>query len=52
MIDGWGKGNPVKGQYAEVQCEHDGVTTICWRGTLAIADSTAGGCPAAAAVAG
>ncbi len=51
VIDGWGKGNPVKGQYTEIQCEHDGVTTDCWRGTLAIAESTSGGRPAAAAIA-
>jgi hypothetical protein len=34
VTDGWGKGNPVRGEYDEIQCEHDGVTTDCWRGTL------------------
>ena len=34
VTDGWGKGNPVKGQYTEIKCDHDGVTTDCWRGTL------------------
>jgi hypothetical protein len=41
VIDGWGKGQPVRGQYAEIQCEHDGVTTDCWRGTLSIAEGAA-----------
>ena len=34
VIDGWGKGNLVTGEYDEVKCDHDGVTTDCWRGTL------------------
>ena len=34
---GWGKGNLVKGQYTEIKCDHDGITTDCWRGTLDIA---------------
>ncbi len=34
VIDGWGKGNPVTGEYDEIQCDHDGVTTDCWRGKL------------------
>lgn len=37
VTEGWGKGLPVAGQYTEIQCEHDGVTTDCWRGTLDIA---------------
>ena len=36
VTDGWGKGNPVKGEYTQIECEHDGVTTDCWRGTLVI----------------
>ena len=36
VIDGWGKGNPVTGEYDEIQCDHDGVTTDCWRGKLNI----------------
>ena len=36
VTDGWGKGNLVTGQYSEIQCDHDGVTTDCWRGTLNI----------------
>jgi hypothetical protein len=39
VTDGWGKGNLVTGQYTEIKCEHDGVTTDCWRGTLDIASS-------------
>jgi hypothetical protein len=34
---GWGKGSPVAGAYAEIQCEHDGVTSDCWQGTLDVA---------------
>ncbi|MGZ8502042.1 MAG: hypothetical protein ACXWWR_06060 [Candidatus Limnocylindrales bacterium] len=37
VIDGWGKGNLVKGHYTEIKCDHDGITTDCWRGTLDIA---------------
>jgi hypothetical protein len=48
VIDGWGKGNRVKGQYTEIQCEHDGVTTDCWRGTLAITEGASEGRPAPA----
>jgi hypothetical protein len=36
VIDGWGKGKPVEGRYTEIKCDHDGTTTDCWRGTLAI----------------
>ena len=34
VTEGWGKGQLVKGEYTEIQCEHDGITTDCWRGTL------------------
>lgn len=37
VIDGWGKGNLVKGAYTEIKCDHDGITTDCWQGTLDIA---------------
>jgi hypothetical protein len=37
VTDGWGKGNRVKGEYTEIKCDHDGITTDCWRGTLDIA---------------
>jgi hypothetical protein len=40
VTDGSGKGNLVTGEYTEIQCEHDGVTTDCWRGTLDIAGDT------------
>ena len=36
VIDGWGKGNPVHGRYTEIKCDHDGITTDCWQGTLDI----------------
>ena len=34
VIDGWAKGSPVSGTYTEIQCEHNGVTTDCWRRQL------------------
>lgn len=34
VIDGLGKGNLLKGEYTEVKCDHDGVTTDCWQGTV------------------
>jgi len=37
VTDGWGKGNPVKGRYTEIKCDHDGITTDCWQGTFDIA---------------
>lgn len=36
VTDGWGKGKPVTGQYAEIQCDHDDKTTDCWQGTLSV----------------
>ena len=36
VIDGFGKGRPVTGAYREITCDHDGITTDCWRGTLHI----------------
>ncbi len=36
VTDGWGKGSPVKGRYAEIKCDHDGITTDCWQGALDI----------------
>ena len=36
VTDGWGKGSLVKGEYTEIKCDHDGITTDCWRGTLDI----------------
>lgn len=36
ITDGWGKGRRVSGEYTEIQCDHDGTTTLCWRGTLRI----------------
>jgi len=34
VTDGWGTGRAVRGSYAEISCEHDGVTTDCWSGAL------------------
>ena len=36
VSDGWRKGSPVKGRYSEIKCDHDGMTTDCWQGTLEI----------------
>jgi len=36
VTDGWNKGSPVKGEYDEIQCQHDGITTDCWQGSLTI----------------
>jgi len=36
VTDGWRKGSPVKGRYSEIKCDHDGMTTDCWQGTLEI----------------
>ena len=34
VIDGWGKGNPVEGRYSQITCDHDGITTDCYQGTV------------------
>jgi hypothetical protein len=39
VIDGWGKGRQVMGEYTEIQCQHDGVTTDCWQGTLTVGEA-------------
>lgn len=36
VTDGWRKGDLVLGGYREVQCEHDGVTTDCWQGSISV----------------
>jgi hypothetical protein len=41
VIDGWGKGNRVKGGYTQIKCDHDGMTTDCYQGTLDIERETA-----------
>jgi hypothetical protein len=46
VTDGWGKGSPVRGEYDQIQCEHDGVTTDCWRGTLAVLEPATAGATA------
>jgi hypothetical protein len=42
VIDGLGKGNPVKGRYTEISCQHDGLTTDCWQGSLDVARGAKG----------
>ena len=39
VIDGWRKGSPVHGTYTEITCDHDGVSTDCWQGSLTIGDT-------------
>ena len=37
VIDGWGKGKLVRGEYTQITCDHDGIATDCYRGSLAFA---------------
>ena len=37
VTEGWGKGRPVRGSFDEIKCDHDGVTTDCWQGSLEVA---------------
>jgi hypothetical protein len=37
VTDGWLKGHAVQGEYTQGPCGHDGITTDCYTGTLAIA---------------
>jgi hypothetical protein len=39
VTDGWRKGSLVRGEYTEIQYEHDGITTDAWQGTVDILDS-------------
>ena len=39
VTDGWRKGDPVKGRFTQIKCDHDGTTTDCWRGRLDVADA-------------
>jgi hypothetical protein len=34
VIDGWGKGKLVTGEYDQVTCDHDGISTDCFQGFL------------------
>jgi hypothetical protein len=43
VTDGWCKGSLVRGEYTEIQHEHDGVTTDAWQGTLDIVDASGSG---------
>ena len=36
VTEGWNKGSPVRGEYTEIKCAHDGATTDCWQGMLAV----------------
>jgi hypothetical protein len=39
VTDGWCKGSLVRGEYAEIQHEHDGTTTAAWQGNLHIVEA-------------
>ncbi len=36
VIDGWQKGKLVTGDYTQITCSHDAITTDCFRGSLRI----------------
>ena len=38
VTDGWQTGNIVEGEYTQIRCTHDNITTDCFRGTLDILD--------------
>ena len=40
VTDGWCKGHLVRGEYTEIQHDHDGTTTDAWQGSLDIVDAT------------
>ena len=34
VIDGWQKGKLVTGQFTQITCDHDGITTDCFTGSV------------------
>jgi hypothetical protein len=36
VTDGWLKGHSLEGEYTQIDCEHDGVSSPCYQGTLTI----------------
>src|SRR6476661_10198720 len=34
VIDGWGKGKLVTGEYTQITCQHGGLITDCFRGSV------------------
>jgi len=38
VTDGWRKGSLVRGEYDEIQYEHDGITTDAWQGSVDLVD--------------
>jgi len=40
VTDGWCKGHLVRGEYTQIQHDHDGTTTDAWQGSLDIVDAT------------
>jgi hypothetical protein len=37
VTEGWGKGRPVSGSFDEIKCDHDGITTDFWQGSVEVA---------------
>jgi hypothetical protein len=40
VTDGWLEGNLVEGEYTQIRCSHDNITTDCFQGTLDILRGT------------
>ena len=40
VTDGWLTGNLVQGEYTQIKCSHDNITTDCFQGTLDILRGT------------
>lgn len=40
VTDGWNKGSFVRGEYTEIQYEHDDLTTDAWQGSVSFVDSS------------
>ena len=36
VTDGWLKGHAVQGEYTQIVCEHDGIASPCYQGSLEI----------------
>jgi|SRR3954451_10231630 hypothetical protein len=39
ITDGWCKGCLVRGEYTQIQYDHDGVMTDAWQGTIDVVDA-------------
>jgi len=36
VTEGWLQGHPLEGEFTEIQCTHDGITTACYEGSLEV----------------